>query len=257
LDIGGTQLELIDRGKGKPVLFLLPHIGSHGSGKFIDALAKRARSLVPSHPGFGRTGLPKGFTSVDDIAYFYLDFLDQLNLSEVVLVGSSFGAWIAMELATKTTQRISHLVLIDPVGAKFGTREKSDVADIFAIPGPELQKLGYHDPTVAKRDFAAMSDEELAIVARDRESMARYAWNPYMYNPKLAQRLHRINIPTLVLAGASDKLMAPGWCRHYAQAIPGAGSARYREIAEAGHFPHIEQPEVAATHVLEFAGIRN
>ena len=44
------------------------------------------------------------------------DLIEQLDLRDVLLAGSSFGAWIAMELAVKTTQRFSHLVLLDPVG---------------------------------------------------------------------------------------------------------------------------------------------
>ncbi len=249
----GTELEIIERGTGKPLLFLHPHIGLHGSDAFLEKLAAEGRVLAPSHPGFGRTGVPAGFTSVDDIAYFYLDLLEQLDLREVLVVGSSFGAWIAMELAVKTTQRISHLVLLDPVGAKFGPREQSDVVDIFAVAQPRLHELSFHDVVHAQRDYASMSDEDLAIIARNRESSARYAWNPYMYNPKLAQRLHRITVPTLVMCGASDRLMAPGWGRHYANAIPGAGAGGYLEIAAAGHFPHLEQPGEVARHVHEFA----
>ncbi|MSQ51110.1 MAG: alpha/beta fold hydrolase [Betaproteobacteria bacterium] len=254
MDVEGTQLEMIDSGKGKPILFLHPHIGLHGADPFVDRLASSARVLAPSHPGFGRTGLPKGFTSVDDIAYFYLDLLDQMDLHGVLLVGSSFGAWIAMELAVKSTQRISRLVLLNPVGAKFGTRETSDLVDIFAVAQPRLHELSYHDIAHAHRDYASLSDDALAIIARNRQSSALYAWNPYMHAPKLAQRLHRIRIPTLVLCGASDRMMAQGWGRRYAEAIPGAGGgAGYREIAAAGHFPHIEQPEAVARLIGEFA----
>ena len=255
MDVGGTQLEMIDKGKGRPILFLHPHIGLHGADPFVDRLASNARVLAPSHPGFGRTGLPKGFTSVDDIAYFYLDLLDQLDLREVLLVGSSFGAWIAMQLAVKSTQRISHMVLLDPVGAKFGTREASDVVDIFAVAQPKLHEFSYHDIAHAHRDYASLSDEELAIIARNRQSTALFAWNPYMHDPKLALRLHRIRIPTRVLCGASDRMMSPGWGRRYTEVIPGAGGdAGYREIPAAGHFPHIEQPEAVARLIGEFAG---
>lgn len=254
VDVRGTQLEMIEQGKGKTILFLHPHIGLHGAKPFIDRLAADWRVLAPSHPGFGGTGLPKGFTTVDDIAYFYLDLMDQLDLRDVLLVGSSFGAWIAMELAIKNTQRISQLVLLDPVGAKFGSRETSDVADIFAVPQPKLHELAFHDVAKAQRDYASFSDDDLAIIARNRQSSALYAWNPYMHNPKLAQRLHRIRIPSLVLCGASDRMMAPGWGLRYAQAIPGSGTTAYQEMPAAGHFPHIEQPQALATLLLEFAG---
>lgn len=252
MEVGGTQLELIDKGSGRPVLFLHPHIGLQGAGAFIDKLSVGGRVLAPSHPGFGRTGLPKGCSSVDDIAYFYLDFIEQLDLRDVLLAGCSFGAWIAMAIAVKTTERISRLVLLDPVGAKFGARESSDVVDIFAVAQPRLHELSFHDVAHAQRDYDALSDEELAIIARNRQSSAMYAWNPYMHDPKLAGRLHRIRIPTLVLCGASDRMMAPGWGRRYAEAIPGQGGTEYREIAAAGHFPHVEQAEIVADLMLDF-----
>ena len=68
-----------------------------------------------------------------------------------------------MEIAVKSTQRISQLVLLGPVGAKFGPRESSDVVDIFAVPQPRLHELSFYDQAHAQRDYAALSDEELAI----------------------------------------------------------------------------------------------
>ena len=52
--------------------------------------------------------------------------------------------------------------------------------------------------------------------------MARYGWSPYMHDPKLKGRLHRIRVPTLVLWGAADRIAPPDYGRAYAAAIPGA-----------------------------------
>ena len=70
-----------------------------------------------------------------DIAYLYLDLLDRLDLQETVLVGSSFGGWVALEMAVRSENRIGRLVLIDSLGVKFGTREERDIADIYVLPG--------------------------------------------------------------------------------------------------------------------------
>jgi pimeloyl-ACP methyl ester carboxylesterase len=77
----------------------------------LDHLAKGVRLLAPSHPGFGHSALPGGFTTVDDLAYFYLDLLDVLDLRDTVVVGVSLGAWIAAAIAVKSTARIAKLVL--------------------------------------------------------------------------------------------------------------------------------------------------
>ena len=94
-----------------------------------------------------------------------------------------------------------------------------------------------------------MPDDDVRLVARNREATARYAWSPYMHNPKLKTRLHRIRIPTLLLWGTSDRILSEAYGRAFCAAIPGA---RFDTIARAGHFPHIEQPEEFARKVFAF-----
>ena len=54
------------------------------------------------------------------------------------------------------------------------------------------------------------TDESLRA-ARNREATARFCWSPYMHNPKLKGRLHRINIPTLFLWGTADRMIGDGY----------------------------------------------
>jgi pimeloyl-ACP methyl ester carboxylesterase len=86
-------------------------------------------------------------------------------------------------------------------------------------------------------------------MARSRESTGRYAWSPYMHDPKLKGRLHRIRVPTLVLWGAADRVTELEYGRAYAAAIP---DARFETIEGAGHFPHLEQPQAFARAVSGF-----
>ena len=247
--IAGANIEIIRRGQGRPVLFLHPHIGIHGSGAFIERVARHAQVIAPSHPGFGHSELPKGMASVDDMSYFYLDLIEQLNLRDLVVVGASFGGWVAAEIATKTCERLSRLVLIGAVGAKFGARDRSDIVDIFSTPRSRWEELSFRNPAVWLRDYESLPEEELTAMARNREATALFAWNPYMYNPKLKARLHRIRIPTLVLWGAHDGFAPLAYGRTFCETIPGA---KFEEIAESGHFPHMEQPEAVARRVIEF-----
>ncbi len=247
--IAGASIEILRRGQGRPILFLHPHIGMHGSESLIERLARRAQVIAPSHPGFGHSELPKGMASVDDLSYFYLDLIESLDLRDLIVVGASFGGWIAAEIATKNCERLSRLVLIGAVGAKFGGRDKSDIVDIFATPRSRWEELSFRNPAVWLRDYESLPEEELTAMARNREATAHFAWNPYMYNPKLRGRLHRIRIPALFLWGAHDGFAPPAYGRSYCAAIPGA---KFEEIAEAGHFPHMEQPEAVARRVIEF-----
>src|SRR2546429_432321 len=168
--VSGVSVDVIDRGRGRPLLFLHPGIGIERNAPVLDALARSARVIAPSHPGFGRSELPKWMTTVDDLAYFYLDFLDALDLRDVTLVGVSLGGWIAAAIAVKSAERLSRLVLANPIGIKVADRETRDIVDIFAITEPEFNALAYCDPKVAERDYAAMPDADVIVAARNREA---------------------------------------------------------------------------------------
>ena len=91
-NVRGTRVEIMDLGSGRPMLFLNAGIGIDPGTAALGQLAKHLRVIAPSHPGFGGSERPPWMTTVDDLSYFYLDLLDQLDLNEVVLVGVSFGA---------------------------------------------------------------------------------------------------------------------------------------------------------------------
>jgi pimeloyl-ACP methyl ester carboxylesterase len=250
LPIKDVELEVFHKGSGPPLLLLHGGNGLDHRAKFLELLAERFEVIAPSHPGFGRTPLPDRFDSVDDLAYLYLDLLDACDLRDVILMGFSLGGWIAAELAVRCAHRLSKLILVGPVGIKISDRETRDIPDIFATSPDDLVRLVFHDPKDGVVDFAALSDEELQIIARNRESLALYTWEPYMHNPRLRYHLDRIRIPTLMIRGASDGLVSQAYAQAYAAMIPGA---RLEVIDEAGHVPQIEQPEEFVRRVIDFA----
>jgi len=247
--INGIQLELLRRSSGPVLLFLHPHIGLAGADAFLDALADKFTVWAPSHPGFGRSALPRHFTTVDDLAYFYLDLIEELDLDRITLVGASFGGWLAAEIAIKASPRLQRLVLIDPLGVRLSERDAPDIVDFFATRQPELERALWRDPAHARLDHKAMSEEDAFIHFRNRESAALFGWSPYMNNPKLKGRLHRIKVPTLVLWGDDDGIVKPHYGSAYAGLIAGA---RFATLARAAHFPHIEQPQDCAGLIIAF-----
>jgi pimeloyl-ACP methyl ester carboxylesterase len=253
LAVGGTRIDMIERGSGPPLLFLHAENGIEPAAAAIERLAKGARVIAPTHPGFGRSEIPQGMRTVDDLSYFYLDVLDQLDLRDVTLIGVSLGAWIAAEIAVKSTARLARLVMANAVGVKVGGRETRDIVDIFALTDPEYLDIAYCDPKVGRRDYKALPDAEVLAAARAREATARFAWNPYFHNPRLASRLHRIDVPTLFLWGAHDRMLSEAYGRAYCAMIPGA---HFESIARAGHFPHEEQPKIFAERVMAFVGTK-
>jgi pimeloyl-ACP methyl ester carboxylesterase len=250
LVVNEIRIDFIDRGSGPPLLFLHAENGIDPAAPVIEELAKNARVIAPTHPGYGRSEIPKGMRTVDDLSYFYLDMLDQLDLRDLTVVGVGLGAWVAAEIAVKTTARMTRLVMANAVGIKVSDRQTRDIADIFALTEPEYLQIVYANPEAGKRDYKALPDAQVLAAARAKEATARFAWNPYFHNPRLKSRLHRIRIPTSFLWGAQDRMLSEPYGRAYARLIPGA---RFELIDRAGHFPHEEQPEVFAEKVLAFA----
>ena len=249
IDIGETLIEALVHGDGRPLLFL------HGIDYFAEQipflyrLSEHFRVIAPRHPGFGATRRPAWMRTVGDIAYLYLDLLDRLALDDVLLVGSSFGGWVAMELAVRSTARLAGLVLIDSLGLKFGGRDEVEITDIFALSASEVVTHNFADPSRAP-DYAALDDAAVEEVARDREAAVLYGWRPYMHNPSLKHWLHRLKLPNLVIWGERDRIVAPAYGAHLTQRLPGA---RFVPIANAGHYPQIEQPEKVASTIETFA----
>jgi pimeloyl-ACP methyl ester carboxylesterase len=251
IEIGRYSLDGASAGSGPPLLFL--HGGDYftQNRNFLDRLARRWNVTVPRHPGFGRSERPDGFRTIHDLAYLYLDWLDQQGQRDAVVVGSSFGGWIALEMCVRSVERIGRLVLIDALGVKFGGREERDIADIHALPEDELRRRTFFDPTRALPDYSALGDDELTAIVRDRSATALYGWRPYMHDPGLRQWLHRVRVPTLVLWGDSDGIVSPDYGEKLCGSLP---NASFERVAQAGHYPQIECPDAVADAIERFAG---
>ena len=249
IEIAGTTTQCWRRGSGRPLLFLHAAEGFSEDDPFLTALSETHDVLALWHPGFGHAPLPDGWNSVDDLAYFYLDLLDTLGLDDVVLVGASFGGWIAAEMAVRGSSRVSRLVLIDALGIKLGGRTARDIADFHNTDADILESLKWADPAERQPDLTGLDEDAIIAVVRSREAFAHYGWKPYMHNPVLTRWLHRIAVPTLVLWGDQDGIVESDYGRAYAGGIPGAA---FETIVNAGHYPQIEQPEKTAEAIRAF-----
>ena len=252
------ELETLRGGSGAPVLLLHGTTSLNAETPFLSLLAEHAEIVAPSHPGFGDSPRPDEFDSIYDLARLYQSVLDSLPHEKVTLIGLSFGGWIAAEVAVNYSHKLDRLILVDPVGIKVGGRDERDIVHLFNTNPAEVQRRGWHDPAKQQPGFGgvgwqqqveAMTDDQITRAARDWDALCAYAWRPHLYNPKLAGWLHRISIPTLLLWGASDQIVAPGYAEAYGRLIPGS---RLEIVPEAGHHPELEQPAAFVERVVRF-----
>jgi len=152
-------------------------------------------------------------------------------------------------MAVRGSSHVDRAVLIDPLGIRLSGPTTRDIADFHNTDAAILEALKWADPVGRQPDLMKLDDHALAGIVRTREAFAHYGWRPYMYNPGLARWLHRIAIPTLVLWGEQDGIVTPDYGRAYAERIP---DARFKGVANAGHYPHLEQPQASADQLLAF-----
>jgi pimeloyl-ACP methyl ester carboxylesterase len=252
LTIQGMKIEVERMGAGSPLLVLLSEEAAfERTSPFIAELAKTHELVMPMAPGFGNSERPDWIGNPDDISYIFLDVVEKLGVKKIPVLGLSFGGWIAAEMAVKDDSFISKLSLVNPFGVKIGGPFDRDIQDIWTLHPSKVAALKYHDVEFGKRDYSNTPEAEIAIVARNLESFARFCWDPYMHNPKLRRRLHRVASPTLFVRGASDGLISAAYLESYAGLIPGATTAT---IPQAGHAPQLEQPQAFAQLALDFLG---
>lgn len=242
----GGEIAYRRAGQGRPVLLLHSAGGANEWGPLQVGLAGVGDLVAPDHPGFGLSDDLPALHTVDDLVYHYLDLLDGLGLAQVDVVGMSFGGWIAAELAMHSPERVRRLVL----GAAVGLRiPEAPVADLFLMSPPQLMRALFHDEALvdAALSVAPTTDQILATY-RDLGATARFAWHPFMNDPKLERRLHRITAPTLVLAAGEDRLVPRAHAQRYAERIP---NARLEVIPDCGHALHGERPAEVTAAVVE------
>jgi len=104
--------------------------------------------LVPTHPGFGGTARPAGLASTRDLAAAYVALLDELELTDVTVIGNSFGGWVAVEMALLDSPRVSGAVIVDGIGIEVDDHPMTKVGGLAPA---ELAKLSFHDPAKAPR----------------------------------------------------------------------------------------------------------
>jgi len=245
----GLDVSVSDRGDGRPFLLLHGGAGPQSVIGFADLLAgeRPARVLVPTHPGFSGTPRPESLHTVRGLAAVYVTLLDELELSDVTVIGNSIGGWIAAEMALLGSERISHTIIVDGVGIEVPGHP---IADFFNLTFPQIAQLSYHDPERFRIDPEALPPAARAEIAGNRAALAVYAGEP-MVDSGLRGRLADVCLPTLVLWGDNDGIADADYGRAFAAAIP---AARFQLLPDTGHLPQLESPQLLLDAVSEFTG---
>jgi pimeloyl-ACP methyl ester carboxylesterase len=248
--VRGCRIRLMRGGAGSPLVVLHGASGANWS-PFMQKLAQNFDVIAPENPGFGESDTPDWLDTIQDLAYFYLDFLNELKLDAVHLVGLSLGGWIAAELAVRSTQRLASLTLAGAAGLYVAGVEQIDP---FLRTDEQRLRDFFHDPKKADEIIARALRPDLEdVTLRNRTTVAKLTWQPRGHDPHLAKWLHRIDVPTLLVWGDHDRMFPREHALAYQKLIPGA---KLVVIPQCGHVPQIEKPEAFVAELEAFLSTR-
>ena len=241
-------------GSGPALVYLHGPWGLPPDRGFAGLLAQAHTVYAPRFPGTTPDD-PEAAHALSgwlDLVVYHGELLDRLQLDgPACIVGHSFGALLAAEMAAAARQSVKKLVLIDPVGL---WRDEAPVKNWIVLSDAERRPSLFADPQgeAAQRFFAVPADpaarvDVLAQLIWAQACTGKFVWP--IADRGLRRRIHRIAAPTLIVWGESDRIAAPLYGKEFAALIRGA---RVEYIEKAGHLPHLEQPEATANAVLNF-----
>lgn len=267
-EVNGTKLYYEVHGEGRPLLTMHGGLGlDHAYLRpWLDRLAGAASVVYYDHRGNGRSERPASLEGVTHATW--ADDGDALRArlghERVVVLGHSYGGFLAQELALRHGDRLAGLILCNT----------APVLDYFPVVQAAVERLGlpgaaraFHDafnrPMVDDDDWRRTWMELLplyvhapvapaAIADVDaRTSYSAAAWQhaitACLGSFNTLPRLGEIRAPTLILGGAHDIIMpVPQGAERLLAGIPGS---ELHVFKESGHFPFMEEPE-AFTEVV-------
>ena len=249
---GRLELGVEVAGTGPPLVYLHPAAGLAWD-PFLERLAETYTVYAPQVPGT-TAGRPDAIRAVDDLwdlVLVYEEAMRTLGLDRPNVVGQSFGGMLACELASVYPQLFHRLVLLAPAGL---WRDDAPVANWVATAPEDMPALLFNDPGGEAAQAALTPPEDpddmvaaIATLTWAIGCTAKFVWP--IPDKGLAKRLHRIEIPTLVVWGRQDRLVPVAYAEEFGRRIAGS---RVEVLDECGHIPQLEQPEKTYELVSSF-----
>lgn len=267
---GDINLAYVDQGKGDQTIILI-----HGLGSYIPAwennineLSKNYRCIAIDLPGYGKSSKNPHSGMMSFYAKVVSDFIDKLDLKNVVLAGHSMGGQIAMVAALNYPEKIEKLVLVDPAGFEFfNPGQKSWFENVMSMNLVKLttveaieSNLSVNFYNMPKNSLFMIEDR---IAMRDADDFDNYCYAVSnsvagMIDEPVLDKLKYIFQPTLIFFGENDNLIPnrylnPGTTEKIAKA--GAEKIKNSKlimVPKCGHFMMFEKPDVFNDEVKKF-----
>ncbi|MBR0650171.1 alpha/beta fold hydrolase [Roseomonas terrae] len=252
----GTRLRTRYRlhGEGRPVVLI------HGVGSDLEdlslvagALGTGFRILRPDLRGHGQSERVPGPYVLEDFTDDISEMMEHVGFTSADIMGFSLGALIAQRFALDHPDRVRRLALVSGVAGRTGAEREAVLKRLAALERDEPMS---HATASASRWFTDAFRESHPDVVESR--LARIAANHkpsyaaayrVLATSDLADALHRIAVPTLVMTGEFDQGSNPRMARLMHERIAGS---ELQILPGLRHSILLEAPDVVAGHLREF-----
>ena len=271
VEVDGLSIRYLTVGEGQPLVLL------HGAGDnaldwqwVMPTLAATYRVYAPDLPGSPDSVRPAAEYSPAFFERFTAGFLDALGIERAAFVGNSLGGLIVLRLALSQPARVTALVLVDSAGLGHAVNPAFTSVNVpglaeAAMPfwrtpiganqrawGRTALLFAYTPENVPRQWIAEQC--RLALSSGYLEAhltVLRALVSPLGQREVLVDRLWELEIPTLVIWGARDRVFPES------QAIEAVSHLQEGSLAlipDCGHVPHVECPDRFLEALCEFIG---
>lgn len=241
VEVDGCRIRYWASGPPRPVgAVVMLEAMTWGLSTLRDALGQQYRVIALELPGFGASPVNTRSQSVPELAHTVAQAAAQVVPDNYTLIGTSFGANVALWQTLQAPDKVEALVLIAP------TAILPAAGPLTGTPEETAKRLFAH-PDKA-RGFASVDP---AIVAKEQALVQRLMGGGH--DAEAERRLGEIPCATLVLFGSEDKLVVPEAARIYRERIPNSNIAF---VYDAGHLIEAERPEALVNAVSDYVALR-
>jgi pimeloyl-ACP methyl ester carboxylesterase len=241
VEVDGFRIRYWESGPPQPVgAVVMLEAMTWGLSKLRDALGQKYRVIAMELPGFGASSANTRSQSVQELASTVAQASAQVVPELYTLIGTSFGANVALWQTLQSPDQVEALILIAP------TALLPVVVPMASTPAETARRLFAH-PEKAQ-NFALVDP---AIVAKEQALIQRLTGG--RHDAEAERRLSEIACATLVLFGSEDTMVAPEAARIYRERIPNSNIAF---VYDAGHLIEAERPEALVNAVTDYVELR-
>lgn len=259
---GDIKLAYMDEGKGSETVIMVHGLGSYSQAwkKNIAELSLKYRVIAIDLPGYGKSSKAPHSGLMSFYAGVIVDFIKQMNLGQVNLVGHSMGGQISMVLAIEHPELVKRLILVDPAGFEaFHAGQKDWFKEVMTPNLVRLTSVDAIETNLASNFFRMPKDAKFMIedriAWRDASDFEAYCLAVSrsvagMVDEPVLNKLDKITVPTLIFFGENDLLIPnrylnPGFTSKIAE----QGAAKIKGsklimVPHCGHFMMFEKADV-------------